>query len=226
MVVVLMPVSIGRNDAITLLCDADLASLTPDERLEEIEGLIYDREQGRWEQDPQWTTIPADVRAEIETHSEIHDAADSRYNPAIALSLRDRYVRACNEFLINQLYSIGREYHRIIGFPPPLSACPCCGAYSLEERGDWEICTVCWWEDDGSDNFDAMVESSPNHLSLIRARINYLTHGIFDPSRHDLRDEQEPLEKYERGRTFVLSDDGRSFSEPSVGWLGSLDDCR
>ena len=34
-------------------------------------------------------------------------------------------------------------------------ACPCCGYETLGERGAFEICGVCWWEDDGQDNADA-----------------------------------------------------------------------
>lgn len=27
-------------------------------------------------------------------------------------------------------------------------ACPCCGCLTLEERGGYDICPVCFWEDD------------------------------------------------------------------------------
>ncbi|MBQ6093927.1 MAG: hypothetical protein IJL09_00855, partial [Lachnospiraceae bacterium] len=26
--------------------------------------------------------------------------------------------------------------------------CPCCGFYTLEEVGTYEVCPVCYWEDD------------------------------------------------------------------------------
>ncbi|MFF1770133.1 CPCC family cysteine-rich protein [Streptomyces sp. NPDC058249] len=29
--------------------------------------------------------------------------------------------------------------------------CPCCGFLTLDERGSYEICPVCFWEDDGQD---------------------------------------------------------------------------
>lgn len=67
-------------------------------------------------------------------------------------------------------------------------ACPCCGWISLSERGAFDICTVCWWEDDGQDNVDAnVVMGGPNsNLSLTQARANFLVHGIANPSRADL----------------------------------------
>ncbi len=27
-------------------------------------------------------------------------------------------------------------------------ACPCCGCLTLDERGEYDICPVCFWEDD------------------------------------------------------------------------------
>jgi hypothetical protein len=53
--------------------------------------------------------------------------------------------------------------------------CPCCGCFTLEERGGDEICPVCFWEDDGQDDHDADdVRGGPNStLSLAAARANY-----------------------------------------------------
>jgi len=53
--------------------------------------------------------------------------------------------------------------------------CPCCGHRTLRERAAFEICPVCFWEDDGQDDPDAdVVRGGPNRdLSLSRARENY-----------------------------------------------------
>ncbi|WP_142215115.1 CPCC family cysteine-rich protein [Streptomyces sp. SLBN-118] len=53
--------------------------------------------------------------------------------------------------------------------------CPCCGYITLAERGAFEICEVCYWEDDGQDEHDAdEVRGGPNHdLSLRQARQNF-----------------------------------------------------
>lgn len=53
--------------------------------------------------------------------------------------------------------------------------CPCCGYLTLSERGGYEICPVCFWEDDGQDDHDADdIRGGPNYeLSLTRARDNF-----------------------------------------------------
>ena len=66
-----------------------------------------------------------------------------------------------------------REKHS--GFFP----CPCCGLPTLTERGSYDICTICWWEDDGQDDDRAdEVWGGPNgKYSLTHARINFANHG-------------------------------------------------
>ncbi|MCB9891958.1 MAG: hypothetical protein H6833_09950 [Planctomycetes bacterium] len=60
--------------------------------------------------------------------------------------------------------------------------CPCCGNKTLDERGAFEICPVCFWEDDGQDDYDAdVIRGGPNgSLSLTTARTNYRRFGASD----------------------------------------------
>lgn len=60
--------------------------------------------------------------------------------------------------------------------------CPCCFCKTLSERGGFEICAVCFWEDDGQDNYDAeVIRGGPNGvLSLTQARANYRQLGACD----------------------------------------------
>jgi hypothetical protein len=62
-------------------------------------------------------------------------------------------------------------------------ACPCCGFLTLHERGAYDICPVCFWEDDGQDDSDADdVRGGPNgSLSLSAARASYQLIGACDP---------------------------------------------
>ena len=53
--------------------------------------------------------------------------------------------------------------------------CPCCGYPSLDERGGFDICSICFWEDDGQDSHNAdIVLGGPNgDYSLREARENF-----------------------------------------------------
>lgn len=57
--------------------------------------------------------------------------------------------------------------------------CPCCGYRTLMENAAYEICPVCFWEDDGQSDRDAdEVWGGPNgQLSLRQARANFRAFG-------------------------------------------------
>ncbi|GAA5214241.1 CPCC family cysteine-rich protein [Corallincola platygyrae] len=63
---------------------------------------------------------------------------------------------------------------------PLLYQCPCCDHFTLEQRGRYEICPVCFWEDEPL--LDDDEGSAANHgVSLTDARINFLTLGASYP---------------------------------------------
>ena len=65
---------------------------------------------------------------------------------------------------------------------PPLVSLSVLWTSTLSERSLWEICNVCWWEDDGQDDADAdVVRDGSNWLSLAQARANYRQIGASDP---------------------------------------------
>lgn len=60
--------------------------------------------------------------------------------------------------------------------------CPCCDYFSLHSRGSYDICPVCYWEDDGH-GLKQIDEVSPqNHITLRRARLNFQRCGAADPA--------------------------------------------
>lgn len=64
--------------------------------------------------------------------------------------------------------------------PFGMLGCPCCGHATLTERGGYNICPVCFWEDDGSDDASVEILSGPNHITLREGRINVLRIGACD----------------------------------------------
>jgi len=62
--------------------------------------------------------------------------------------------------------------------PTPREQCPCCDYISLPERGNYLICPICFWEDDGQDIDELNVSSSPNHgITLKQGRENFRNLG-------------------------------------------------
>ncbi|MFL0250650.1 CPCC family cysteine-rich protein [Clostridium neuense] len=57
--------------------------------------------------------------------------------------------------------------------------CPCCGYYTFAEKpdGNYDICEVCFWEDDPIQLKDLAYDGGANHVSLIQARENFFKFG-------------------------------------------------
>lgn len=91
--------------------------------------------------------------------------------------------RLTDDALIAQRTRWFEEYtSRSFVFAPKSGApytCPCCGHVTLSERGGFEMCDECGWEDDGQDNHDAdVVRGGPNgRQSLTDAREVYVRAG-------------------------------------------------
>ena len=55
--------------------------------------------------------------------------------------------------------------------------CLCCGYRTLDERGAYQICPVCFWEDDLEQEKNPNDDGGANAVSLIEARNNYMKFG-------------------------------------------------
>ncbi|APX99748.1 CPCC family cysteine-rich protein [Lacinutrix venerupis] len=66
--------------------------------------------------------------------------------------------------------------------------CPCCGYPTLSERAAFEICSLCFWEDDGQDEHNANeILGGPNsNYSLVKAKQNFLKYyTMYEPNDKD-----------------------------------------
>jgi len=63
-------------------------------------------------------------------------------------------------------------------------SCPCCGFLTMtsETRDSYDICPVCFWEDDPVQFENPDWEGGANRPSLRQAQHTYKTTGVFDPS--------------------------------------------
>jgi hypothetical protein len=84
-----------------------------------------------------------------------------------------------------------RPAEKLAALPPRgiRYSCPCCGYPTLAGRGTYEICELCWWEDDGQDDADAdVVAGGPNdNYSLVEARDNFERFLVMYPPDQDRR---------------------------------------
>lgn len=62
-------------------------------------------------------------------------------------------------------------------------ACPACANLTLHEQppGTFEICPVCWWEDDRVQFYEPDYPGGANRVSLNEARANYRRIGAAAP---------------------------------------------
>ena len=60
--------------------------------------------------------------------------------------------------------------------------CPCCGFKTLNEEppGTFDICNICFWEDDEVQYHNPDYEGGANDVSLKRAQQNFIKFGACD----------------------------------------------
>lgn len=208
-----------RSEAIAHVARCDLEVLPADERGATLATMHCEA----WDTDPGWVALPEDLREELASGRLKADASLPRYDGPIIIYISHGYRGATNDYLAQRMSQLGVASVSITGEAPPMKACPCCGRDTLDDRGQFDICVVCWWEDAGQDNESAdEAFGGPNeNISLSRARANFLIHGIYCPAREDLLPHQEPASKFARSRRFVLVDDNFAVEEPAARWRSS-----
>jgi hypothetical protein len=77
-----------------------------------------------------------------------------------------------------------------------METCACCGFNTIGEKGNYEICPICYWEDDGVQEADPWFEGGANVASLYQAQLDFQTYGVMEerfisnvrkPSSNDTR---------------------------------------
>jgi hypothetical protein len=98
----------------------------------------------------------------------------------------------------------------------PLYPCPCCGHRTLPGVGDYDLCPVCYWEDDPNQSRLPWSQGGANGISLVECQQAYLTHGavgighlkkVRQPRVHENRDaDWQPLDPADGEVNTALSD--------------------
>ncbi|MEM9981509.1 MAG: CPCC family cysteine-rich protein [Bacteroidota bacterium] len=190
-----------------------IANYSKDQREEEIEQLLLEN----WSNVDGWTHLSKGIQQEFINEKLTSHYGDKKYDEVLRFKLRDDFKGVTNEYLSSKT-----GIKITPGSAVDLIACPCCGYKTLENRNAFEICTICWWEDDGQDNKHAdEIWGGPNYgVSLTQARHFYLTIGIYNPKQIHLKEIQEEAEKYSVGRVFEI--DGAYVVEKAENWKGKI----
>ena len=83
-----------------------------------------------------------------------------------------------NSYIEKKLLKQTSKKYTILDSVESLLTCPCCDYKTIQEKGSYEICPVCKWENDGND--DINVYSSCNRLTLKEGISNFKKYGACD----------------------------------------------
>lgn len=81
--------------------------------------------------------------------------------------------------------------------------CPCCGYYTLDSKGLYDICPVCFWEDEEVEDHNEYNQC--NRVSLSEARQNYLKFGSCTKDMRRYVRRPKSYEKVEKHQILTLS---------------------
>ncbi|EHQ29020.1 CPCC family cysteine-rich protein [Mucilaginibacter paludis] len=140
-----------RKEAIILSSFFKFFSLSEDARMAEIENAL------------------------AEFSLEIEDVSAEISNYRARKHIEHRFSFFTNNYLQTFLHNHIGTTVEVKGRSPKLLPCVCCGYETLIGIG-WEICNVCYWEDDGVTELHKI--SSANHMSLFEAKENFKKLGV------------------------------------------------
>ncbi len=155
---------LNRVIVIGMLCEKKLATLTKEQR----EDLLLDW-WGLDDEDEAFEQLPDELKLEL-LSSEMprYDAIQKRYDPLIFLALKYRYEGVTNEYIANEAKNVLGRIFEVCGEIEDLYECPCCNYKTLHFSGEYDICPLCHWEDDGMRETNQY--SAVNHMTLLEGR--------------------------------------------------------
>ncbi|SJZ49060.1 Cysteine-rich CPCC [Chitinophaga eiseniae] len=92
--------------------------------------------------------------------------------------IQAKFVRYTNTYIETFFHAKFGLHIKITGAGPVLHACRCCNYKTLAEVCAYDICPVCFWEDDGTS--ETYKYSSPNRMTLSEARANFKRYGVVE----------------------------------------------
>ena len=74
--------------------------------------------------------------------------------------------------------------------------CPCCGYEVFDSSpGSFDICPICFWEDDGVQLYYPLLEGGANGSSLVEAQVSFVQFGA---CKRDMAQHTRPVGENDR----------------------------
>ena len=122
--------------------------------------------------------ILTDIFSGNDEYELIKDFTSEKYNSLIVDYFIQTNAGVKNTFIEEKLSKLYLIETNIIGNPDILHACYCCEFLALKTIGEYEICPVCFWEDDGTKHLQLF--SQCNKRTLLEGKLNYKEYGAID----------------------------------------------
>ena len=158
---------INRNNAIKLICKKKILSLDKVDRENHILNMW-----GIDNKDIVFISLSSKLKKELlSSEYPSEDILNSHYDELILLSLLAEFRGVTNIFISRKLLQMNLGKYSVYGEIEQLETCPCCSYNTLDSRGEYDICPLCHWEDDGTNDLNVYV--GPNHKTLNEARMKF-----------------------------------------------------
>ncbi|MCS3533027.1 CPCC family cysteine-rich protein [Chryseobacterium sp. JUb7] len=113
--------------------------------------------------------------------------------------IRDRYSGIKLSYIEEKIRNFYQLSINVSGAPKELFTCFCCNYKTILERGNYQICKVCFWEDDGGN--DLSKYSHVNHMTLNEAKNNFKIKGAILERFLEYVDKEGKLKYYKNTST-------------------------
>lgn len=180
-----------RKKAIRILAEYESKNVFTRDR----EAMIFDIWHSLDKNEKDFQNLSQELKNDILNRENPDFKCTKKYDELVILYIIETYKGVKNEFIANKLEQYVKTEIIIEGKVEALKKCPCCSYKTLEERGQYFICPVCFWEDDG--NNDPEKVSSCNQLTLKEARLNFEKDEVITEKSEKFEERDNPKEKYE-----------------------------
>lgn len=132
----------------------------------------------------------------VDERQDLSDSEDLDYEQLFKY-IKKKYDGIKLSYIEERIKNLYQIQISIYGKPTDLFPCPCCNYRTIYEQGNYQICKVCFWEDDGNNNDSDF--SSANHMTLNEARVNFEKNGVISDKFLNFINVEEKFKYYKNG---------------------------